>query len=125
MRAPETPVIAVDIDVGVTCDQALAADGALLTAYNEFKALVRQQQADVARLMEQKRSDHFQQIQAQETRWTTGATLNCRLPSGCRVAFAQPSLWRIPWPCACSSMAGRWPCRSVAACSCKLALARS
>jgi DNA-binding XRE family transcriptional regulator len=44
------------------CDAALAAEGALLRAYNEFKGLVRQQQADVARLMEQKRSGRYQQV---------------------------------------------------------------
>jgi tetratricopeptide (TPR) repeat protein len=47
------------------CDEALAAGGELLRAYNEFKALVRQQQADVARMMELKRNEQFQQLKAQ------------------------------------------------------------
>jgi tetratricopeptide (TPR) repeat protein len=55
------------------CDEALRAQGALLRAYNEFKALVRQQQAEVARLMETRRNTQFRRIQAQATTLEAGS----------------------------------------------------
>jgi len=49
------------------CDQALGADGALLRAYEELKGLVREQQADVARRMEEERVAKFGQLTAPAT----------------------------------------------------------
>ena len=46
------------------CDQALEADGALIRAYEELKALIRQQQADIARRMEAKRAAQVRQLTA-------------------------------------------------------------
>lgn len=44
------------------CDQALHADGALLRGYDEFKALTRQQQAEIARRMEDERRAKYRQF---------------------------------------------------------------
>jgi tetratricopeptide (TPR) repeat protein len=48
------------------CDHVLKADGALLRGYDEFKALTRQQQADVARVMEAERGAKFRALQARQ-----------------------------------------------------------
>ena len=49
------------------CDQALAAEGVLLRAYEQFKALTREQQAGVARRMEETRVAQFHQLTAPAT----------------------------------------------------------
>ncbi len=67
------------------CDGVLAADGALIRAYNELKALIREQHAHVARLIEEKRNKQFQQLRVQ----------SASLESGGAVA-GQPAAWWLP-----------------------------
>jgi DNA-binding XRE family transcriptional regulator len=45
------------------CDKALKASGDLLRGYDEFKALTRQQQAEIAQRMEAERSARYRQLQ--------------------------------------------------------------
>ena len=66
------------------CDEALTAGGALLRAYNELKALVRHQRADVARMLERKRNKQFQQLWAQRTIPEPG------------VSSGEPASWWLP-----------------------------
>lgn len=49
------------------CDQALDADGVLLRAFEELKALIRERQADVARRTERARIAQFRQLTAPAT----------------------------------------------------------
>jgi hypothetical protein len=55
------------------CDSVLNAGGVLLRGYDELKALARSQQAEVARLMEQRRAAKVRQLSASVTADVAGA----------------------------------------------------